>query len=119
MPSAPLSRRLFALALDWFLALLVAALVTRSPFSGPDAASPFVALGVFFVYVTLLTGTLGFTIGKRIFGLRVERPNGAPPALWRAAVRTGLLCLVIPPVIMTEDQRGLHDVAVGTRVTRL
>ena len=29
-------------------------------------------------------------------------------------VRTFLICLVIPPVVFNRDNRGLHDLAVGT-----
>ena len=38
--------------------------------------------------------------------------NGGPVAL----VRTALLCLVIPALVMTDDKRGIHDLAAGSRV---
>jgi uncharacterized RDD family membrane protein YckC len=37
----------------------------------------------------------------------------------RAALRTLLLCLVIPAVVFDPDQRGAHDKAAGTVVVRL
>jgi uncharacterized RDD family membrane protein YckC len=34
------------------------------------------------------------------------------------AVRTVLLCLVIPAAVMDSNGRGLHDIAAGTVVLR-
>ena len=34
--------------------------------------------------------------------------------LLQALVRTALICLAVPPLIFNRDQRGLHDLAVGT-----
>jgi hypothetical protein len=34
-------------------------------------------------------------------------------------VRTLLICLVIPAVVFDEDQRGMHDRAVGTALVRI
>jgi hypothetical protein len=31
-------------------------------------------------------------------------------------VRTALLCLVIPAIVMNDDKRGIHDLAAGSRV---
>jgi uncharacterized RDD family membrane protein YckC len=36
----------------------------------------------------------------------------------RGAVRTALLCLVIPAVVWDADGRGLHDKAAGTVIVR-
>jgi len=36
----------------------------------------------------------------------------------RALVRGLLLCLAVPPLIVGQDGRGLHDRAAGTRVVR-
>ncbi|MCU1514874.1 MAG: hypothetical protein JWO10_1964, partial [Microbacteriaceae bacterium] len=38
--------------------------------------------------------------------------------IWRPALRTVLLSLVIPAVIWDLDQRGLHDKAAGTVLVR-
>jgi hypothetical protein len=35
-----------------------------------------------------------------------------------ALVRTFLICVVVPPVVYNQDQRGLHDLAVGTVTIR-
>ncbi|MCZ9337356.1 RDD family protein, partial [Streptomyces sp. TRM76130] len=61
-------RRLGALAVDWALCLLIAyGLIT----DGYGQATSNWALLVFFVLSVLTVGTLGFTPGKRLFGLRV------------------------------------------------
>jgi hypothetical protein len=43
---------------------------------------------------------------------------GARLALWRAVVRTGLLVLLVPALIVDADGRGLHDRLTGTAVVR-
>jgi uncharacterized RDD family membrane protein YckC len=111
-----LGRRIGALFIDWIIAALSAAAVTGSAYAGSGAANSFIPLAAFFVEVSLLTGLLGTTIGKRIFGLRVEGPDGRGIGLLRAMVRTALLCLVIPALVMTDDKRGLHDLAARSRV---
>lgn len=114
-----LGRRLGALFVDWMIAVLTAAAVTMTPpLWGEDRAPGWVPMLAFFLEVTVLTGLLGFTIGKRLLGLRVIDVDGHPPGLWRAAVRTALLCLVLPALVMTDDKRGLHDLAAGTKVVR-
>ena len=68
--------------------------------------------------MAVLTGLLGFTIGKRIFRLKVENVEGQPIGILRAFLRSALVCLVLPAVVMTDDKRGLHDLAAGSRVIR-
>jgi hypothetical protein len=43
---------------------------------------------------------------------------GGRLSLWRVALRTLLICLVIPAVVYDSDGRGLHDRIVGSRVFR-
>lgn len=111
-------RRLVSLLIDWAVATLSVVAVTRTPLAGEGAVSSFYTLGVFFVEVTLLTGTLGFSIGKRIMSISVVGPDGRPIGVPRAALRTALLCLVVPALIQNEDQRGLHEIVSGSRVAR-
>lgn len=108
---ASLSRRALALLVDWLLALLVGE--TLLP-----GLSSFAPLLVFALTQVLLVGTLGFGVGHRVLGLRVERPFGGPPGPLPALVRTLLLLLVVPAVVLDEDGRGLHDRAAGTVVVR-
>ena len=73
---------------------------------------------VFSVEVYLLTALTGFTVGKRLLGLRVARLDGKPVGLLWSLVRTILLITVIPPLVSDRDLRGLHDRAANTIVIR-
>jgi Predicted membrane protein/domain len=99
-------RRLGALAVDWGLCLLIAyGLLT----DGYDQATGNWALLVFFVLGLLTVGTVGFTPGKRLFGLRVVPEGGGRLNPLRALLRTALLCVAVPALIWDRDGRGLHD----------
>ena len=108
---APLTRRGAALLVDWLLALLVGE--TLLP-----GLSSFAPLLVFAVVQVVLVGTLGSGVGHWLLDMRVERPTGGPAGPLAALVRTLLLVLVVPAVVVDEDGRGLHDRAAGTVVVR-
>jgi uncharacterized RDD family membrane protein YckC len=112
-------RRFAALAIDWLIAVLSAAAVagTTVPPEGLDES--LIVSIVFVVEVGLLVGLLGFSIGKRVVGLKVEGPDGRPIGVLRGLLRTLLLALVLPALVMNEDRRGLHDIAAGSRVAPL
>lgn len=118
MQTVSLARRLVALGIDWVLAMFSAAAIADVTVPPQGLRQSLVVSGVFIVEVALLTGLLGFSIGKRVMGLRVERPGGRPIGVPRALLRTLLLSLVLPAVVMTDDRRGLHDVAASSRVIR-
>jgi uncharacterized RDD family membrane protein YckC len=107
---AGVARRVVGLTIDWLLCLAIS-----SAFLDAD---PMATLAVFAVENVVLVGTLGYTVGHRIAGLRVRALPGpdAGPGLGRAAVRTVLLCLVIPAVVWDADGRSLHDRAAGTAI---
>lgn len=119
-PDEPsLKRRLTALFIDWIIAALSA--VALFGFTGvgfpPDGPrDQLIMNGVFVVEVALLVGTVGHSIGKRVTRLRVIDAAGRPIGVGRALLRTFLLSLVLPAIVMTEDKRGLHDLAVGSKV---
>ncbi|AXG77470.1 RDD family protein [Streptomyces paludis] len=103
---APLGRRFGALFTDWALCMLIAYGLLSG---GNWQASGNWALGVLFVLSVLTVGTVGFTPGKRLFGLRVIAENGGRIGPGRVLVRTALLCLAIPALVWDRDGRGLHD----------
>ncbi|MBV2362362.1 RDD family protein [Streptomonospora nanhaiensis] len=117
-----IGRRLLALLLDWLLCLLVASALAGGGPGDPAgaAASSWPALLVFAGYSIVLLTLFGTTLGKRIVGIEVaatgDRPLPWPVAM---AVRTLLLCLVIPAVVYDRDHRGLHDRVAGTITRRL
>ncbi|WP_367323718.1 RDD family protein [Streptomyces sp. HUAS ZL42] len=99
-------RRLGALAVDWGVSLLIAyGLIT----DGYDQATGNWALLIFFALHVLTVGTVGFTPGKRLFGLRVVTQDTGTVNPLRVLLRSVLLCLAIPPLIWDRDGRGLHD----------
>ena len=109
-------RRLAALAVDWGVSVLIAyGLITH----GNSPATSNWALLVFFVLSALTFGTVGFTPGKRLFGLRLIALDTGRVNPLRALVRTVLLCLAIPALIWARDGRGLHARLARTVEVRL
>jgi uncharacterized RDD family membrane protein YckC len=113
--SATLGRRAAAIIVDWLastgvmvLALGAAAYLTT------DGA--FAILGIFYAEIVIFTAILGGSFGQLLLGLRVVSINGGRLAFWRIALRTLLICMVIPAVIVDRDGRGLQDRAVGSIV---
>jgi uncharacterized RDD family membrane protein YckC len=106
------------LVVDWVTCQLVVALVVGSEvWTGGDGAS-LAVLGMFVLEQTLLVGLLGYSIGHRLAGIRVARLDGGSLGLVRALGRAVLVALVVPPLVMDRDARGLHDLAAGTVVVR-
>lgn len=115
--SAGFGRRVIAIAIDWFASLGVALLLLGP---GRYLSNDFTLtnLVVFFAEVVLFTWLVSASFGQRLMGIVVVRLDGGRLPLWRVAVRTLLICLVIPAVIFDSDGRGLHDRAVGSVVIR-
>lgn len=117
------SRRFAALLIDWIVCSVIAIAFFYRPETGHAAhvlAQPRLwTPAVFGVEDFLLTALTGVTIGKRLLGLRVARLDGHPVGFGRAFVRTLLLMLVVPAMMMDRDLRGLQDKAAGTVVVRV
>lgn len=112
-----IGRRLGALFIDWFACLAIVFAVTGG-LRAEDVDRGLITLLIFFLEVTLLTWLQGASFGQRLLRL-VVAPVGRPQvALPSAALRTALLCLVIPALVMQPNGRGLHDLAAGTVVVR-
>lgn len=109
--------RALALVLDWALCSMIAAGLWHYGL-GEQGAGSFKPLVVFVIENILLVGTLGTTVGHRVFGMRVIRVDGQRATLWNAVIRTVLLALVLPAVIWDKDQRGFHDRIAGTMIVR-
>ncbi len=107
---ASMPRRVLALFIDWLLCMLIAYWLTKSQFW---------TIAVFAVEVYVLTATTGFTVGKRLVGIKTIRTNGGLVGFRWALVRTAILLTVIPPLLTDRDLRGLHDRASDTIVVRL
>jgi uncharacterized RDD family membrane protein YckC len=111
---ATFGRRVVALFLDWIAALLISRALVGTP---ETLLESFATLIIFALEVTILTWLWGSSFGQRLVGIRVvgrTRRLG----LVGAALRTVLICIVIPPAIWDSDGRGLHDRAVDSVVVR-
>lgn len=114
--AAGLGRRVVAVTIDWAASLAITSLFLPI---GQSLDSSLLTLVIFFVEVTLLTWLMGASFGQVLMRLRVQRVDGGRLSLWRVAVRTLMICLVIPAVVFDPDGRGLHDRLVGSRVMRM
>ncbi len=118
---APFGRRILAFVIDLVAAGLVAALfVHRSDLSGPASHAPgqwsLIPWAADYLFGMLLFGR---TLGMYLTGLRVIRVDArlaVGPV--RALVRTVLLGLVVPALLVDADLRGLHDRLTSTAVIR-
>jgi uncharacterized RDD family membrane protein YckC len=110
---APFGTRVGAFLVDAVGSALVAGLFTAPDLPGNWSLLAFAVLTV----VTLVA--FGQTPGMRLFGLRLAHPQpGKRLALWRGVVRTALLVLLVPALVVDANGRGLHDRLTDTAVVR-
>ena len=107
---ATIGRRLLALLIDWLLCTVIALALFHSRWW---------TLAIFAAETYVLTALTGFTVGKRVLGIRVARLDGRPVGFLWALVRTVLLLAVVPALVTDRDLRGLHDRAANTIVIRI
>jgi uncharacterized RDD family membrane protein YckC len=112
-PAGP-GRRLLAFVVDGVLSDLVALLFTKPP---SPAYSGLVLL-IFIVERIVLTALTGASFGQRVAGLTVIRLDGRPVGFAKATIRTLLLALLVPVLLVGRDGRGLHDRAADTAIIR-
>lgn len=108
-------RRVGALAVDWALANVASLMIAGGPSVWDrERGLIWLPLVCWFVVVWLATALTGASLGQWTMRLRVIRLDRQPIGLWVGLIRTVLIGLVIPPLIFTQERRGLHDLAVGT-----
>lgn len=108
---ASFSDRAAGYAIDAVVSALIAWAFTAP--HGPGNWS-LVVFGVLTVVALVVSGQ---TPGHRLLGLRLAHPTPESRlAPWRALVRTALLVLLVPALIVDADGRGLHDRLTGTAV---
>ncbi|HET8602564.1 MAG TPA: RDD family protein [Marmoricola sp.] len=113
-------RRIGALVIDWIACVLVTILLLGPARYSQDSTSGLVVLAVYFVEASLGTAFAGGSLGQVLVGIRVLRVDGRPLSLLAAALRTFLICLVVPPLIYKpENGRGLHDLATHAEAYRI
>ncbi|WP_375488140.1 RDD family protein [uncultured Mycobacterium sp.] len=115
---ARMGRRLAALLVDWMIAYGLAALAMTFGWVTPASLSTAV-LVIWFVIGVVAVRLFGFTPGQLALGLGVVTHNGrAHVGVGRAVIRGLLIAVVVPPLFVDADGRGLHDRVTGTAVVR-
>jgi uncharacterized RDD family membrane protein YckC len=110
---APFGTRVVAFLVDAVLSAVVAGL-----FTAPRLPGNWSLLALALIYVGMLVA-VGQTPGMRLLRLRLAHPReGRRLAVWRAVVRTALLLLLVPALVVDADGRGLHDRLTDTAVVR-
>lgn len=127
---ASLGRRLFGMLVDWFVSMLIAQVfylvIGPDPKQIEQFGDPFIAWQsftvtwtaiVFFFLGTISVWLFARTPGQAVMRMGVARIDAAERVgLWRAAVRSALTLMLLPPVVQDTDGRGMHDRATGTAV---
>ncbi len=108
-------RRFVALFVDWMIANILVVITTGATPWDADFVT-WLPLLYWFVTVSLSTALTGASIGQHWLKLRVIRLDRRPVGLLRGGLRTALIALVIPPLVLDGNGRGLHEVATGTVV---
>jgi len=113
--TATYAQRFIAISIDWIMCLAVSSRIPVSPSHG-KALLP---LALFFIEVFLLTTLQGASAGQRIMKLKViSKDSGQTLSIQLVAVRTLLICLVIPSLLVVNKQ-GYHDRFCHSVVTRV
>lgn len=111
---AGLGRRLGALIVDWLLSVLLSA-----AFADPRS-SGWPPVAILILQHAVFVGYFGQTPGMMFTRIRcISFADGGAIGVLRALLRGILLALVLPPVIMDDLRRGLHDKAAGSIVVAL
>jgi uncharacterized RDD family membrane protein YckC len=95
---------------------LVAAVVAAAVMQGIPENWSLLSFGLITVVSLVLVGR---TPGQALLKLQLAHPRqGERVAIWRAVVRTALLMLLVPALVVDGDGRGLHDRLTRTAVIR-
>ena len=78
------------------------------------------------LYMVILTGIWGQTLGKKILGIKVVDDEGQPPGLGKAIIREvigkfiSVVCVLIGflVVVIHREKKAWHDSFAGTQVIR-
>lgn len=108
--------RLAALLVDWAASMVVAVGMFGFGVLRSSDWHAWMVMAVFFVESAVLTTLLGGSFGKLLARIAVVRLDRKPLSWWQAIVRTAMVCLVLPAVVVGAERRGLDDMVLGTVV---
>ncbi|MGM7702372.1 RDD family protein [Pseudalkalibacillus sp. Hm43] len=121
-------RRLLALILDAFIVGIPLGLISYMIF-GTMEENAFTSITSFLYGLILPVVWTGYTIGKRILGIRIAKVNGDKVGIGTMLMRTVVATLVYTITLgigfivsafmigLREDKRSIHDFIAGTYVT--
>ena len=110
-----LLRRVVALCIDWAMSMGIS-IAIAVVWLGRDWLdhNGFVT-GLIFVVMQMIFGlVIGGSPGHLLTKMRIAPIKGGALGIIAPLVRPWLIILVIPPIMMDRDQRGVHDRIVGT-----
>lgn len=111
--------RVAALVLDWAACMIVAVAIFGTGVLRDAGWKAWMVLAVFFVESTVLTALIGSSFGQYVARIGVFRLDGRRLGWGRAALRAGMICLVLPTIVVGADRRALNDLLLGTFVGNL
>ena len=100
---APWRARVGALIGDWAASMVVAVAIFGMEVVTGSGWTSFMILAVFFVEASALTILTGGSFGQLIARIGIIRLDGEPLGWWRPIVRTALKCLVIPALVVGQN----------------
>ena len=109
---ATMGAKVLAFVIDIVLSALLAWVLTA-----PEPPQNW-SLVVWAVMTVVAVGLFGFTPGQAALGIRVAPLGRSIVGLW-AVPRTVLVFLIVPPLLVNQDLRGLHDRWCRTVVVRM
>ncbi|MFC7392153.1 RDD family protein [Scopulibacillus cellulosilyticus] len=120
-------RRVIAFILDMVI-IFVLAVIINSIFKKHGNLYSDIMAVIYLIFLPILWN--GYTIGKRLLGIRMERLAGKRPsiitmilryigfAIYVATFGIALIISIIM-IIFRYDKRSLHDIIAGTHVSRI
>ena len=108
--------RIAALILDWGASMLVATFLFGDGVIREGGWKAWMILAVFFVQSAVLTALTGSSFGQLFARIGVHRLDGQPLGWGRALARAGMICLVVPTVVIGAERRALNDLVLDTVV---
>lgn len=110
--------RIAALLVDWGMSMVLAVFAFGVGVLRDGGWRAWMILAVFFVQKSILTALAGGSFGQILAKVAVVRLDGGKLGWWRAVVRTAMVCVVLPAVVIGAERRGLDDLVLGTVVVR-
>ena len=114
---ARFGRRLVAISIDWFSAMLLTSLFAPDLASGSNEFQ-LLTLAIFTGQTVVLLGLTGSTFGYRLVGLELRTLGQQRVSPLTCLLRQLILILVVPVLIWDRDGRSLLDRWLGLIILR-